>query len=177
MMPKQSLIKTARLSLRAITENDRDDLIRIFKDERVNMTYMIPVLDTKEKEDKLFQKIMRQSHTDKYIYGVYLNDRFIGLINEVESNDDTIELGYLIDPLHQKQGYMTEVLSKVIDDLFTLGYKKVITGAFKENIASIKVMCNCGMQKIDRYDEIDYKGRRHHCVYYAKQKEDQSRIL
>lgn len=77
-----------------------------------------------------------------------------------------IELGYVIHPAYQGKGYATEMLNAVLLDLKELGYIKVLAGAFEENIASIRVMEKCGMEKTDREEDIAYRGRKHHCVYY-----------
>ncbi len=42
----------------------------------------------------------------------------------------------------------------------------VKTGAFTENIASIRVMEKCGMRRFDETEEIEYRGKNHTCVYY-----------
>ena len=63
---------------------------------------------------------------------------------------------------------MTRALKLAITELFSLGYREVITGAFDENGASIRVMEKAGMVKLDKIDEIDYRGKLHKCVYYHK---------
>lgn len=104
-------------------------------------------------------------------YGVYLQGEVIGFINDVEIEEDTIELGYVIHPNHQNKGYASEVLQAEIKELFRMGYTCVRTGLFEENIASRRVMEKCKMIKIDKNDDIEYKGKVHHCIYYEIRKQ------
>ncbi|MGN1344603.1 MAG: GNAT family N-acetyltransferase, partial [Traorella sp.] len=79
-----------------------------------------------------------------------------------------IELGYVIDPVFQNKGFASEALNGMIHKMFDLGFKEVVCGAFDDNDASIRVMEKCGMVKMNRFDEIEYQGKFHHCVYYSK---------
>ena len=67
---------------------------------------------------------------------------------------------------------MTEALRSAVDALFSIGYREIICGAFEENAASIRVMVKAGMQKLDKSDEVEYRGITHRCVYYHCYKED-----
>ena len=78
-----------------------------------------------------------------------------------------IELGYLIDPKHHNNGYMTESLKAVIEDLVKRGYKVIECAHFKDNIASARVMQKAGMKKIEKVEEITYRGQIHEYIYYA----------
>ena len=85
----------------------------------------------------------------------------------MEVNDKSIELGYLIHPDFHGKGYMTEVLTALIPDLFSLGYEEVVCGAFQENPASLRVMEKSGMTRMEKIDEIEYRGKIHRCIYYS----------
>ena len=83
------------------------------------------------------------------------------------SENDAIEMGYVIAPAYQNQGYATEAFGAVIAHLFSRGFREVIAGAFAENLSSIRVMEKCGMQRIAKKADIEYRGKLHHCVYYS----------
>ena len=87
---------------------------------------------------------------------------------EVCTDGARVELGYVIHPAYQNQGYATEALTAGIDALFQAGISTVETGAFEENSASMRVMEKSGMHRIPRTDQIDYRGNTHTCVYYQK---------
>ena len=88
----------------------------------------------------------------------------------MEIEDQTIEVGYVMDPLFWNQGYATESLQIAIEELFQMGYEEVCAGAFDENPGSFRVMEKCGMKKIAKTDSILYQGIDHHCSYYSIRK-------
>jgi RimJ/RimL family protein N-acetyltransferase len=90
----------------------------------------------------------------------------------VEVEDGSIELGYVIHPDFQGKGYMTQALKLAMEELFHMQYRQVITGAFTENTASIRVMEKSGMTRMEKIDKIDYRGKVHTCIYYAKKYEE-----
>lgn len=162
-------IKTERLEIKPITDKDRDNVIAILTDDIVKQTYMVPDFETKEAAEKLFVRLRDLSHSkDFYQVGIFLNDALIGIANEVGREDDAIELGYAILPEFHNQGYGTEMLKALIHQMHTEGFSKVVTGAFEENLSSIRVMEKCGMQRMEKTDEIEYRGKVHTCVYYVR---------
>ena len=84
--------------------------------------------------------------------------------------DGGIELGYVIHPRFHGKGYMTQALKAAIEELFSDGYREVITGAFEENRASIRVMEKAGMILQGKTEEIEYRGKTHNCIYYHMEK-------
>ena len=157
--------RLSKLSIHKLQDRDKNALFAIFKDEEVSKTYMVAPLKDQKAEDALFSKIIC---SPRRFDGIYLEDRLIGFINEVESKDAAIEIGYVIAPEYQRQGYMSKALELYMQELNKQGYKMIIAGAFKENVPSIKVMERCGMKKIDKEEDIMYQGKMHHCLYYAK---------
>ncbi len=161
-------IKTSRLSLGAIRDCDLNALMSIFKSDVVKATYMVPDLETREAEIRLFATLRDLSlRDDRYVFGIYLEEQLIGLINDTEINEKTIEMGYALHPDHHNRGFATEAFGAVIDHLFTKGFEEVLAGAFEENTASMRVMEKCGMSRTKMTAEIEYRGMMHKCVYYA----------
>ena len=162
-------IKTERLEIKAITDSDRDNVISLLTDDIVKQTYMVPDFESEEAVIKLFHRLKDLSHSDGfYQVGIYLEDNLIGIANEVDREEDSIELGYAILPDYHNQGYGTEMLNALIYQMHAEGFSKVVIGAFEENLSSIRVMEKCGMQRIEKTDEIEYRGKIHTCVYYVK---------
>lgn len=109
---------------------------------------MIPDFETREALNIMVQKIAQYSLSDQRLErGIFLEDRLIGFVNEVERKDSSMELGYVIHPSFWGRGYATEMLNAIIRMLFEDGFLEIITGAFEENTASIRVMEKCGMRK------------------------------
>lgn len=164
-------ITTTRLILSEIRERDFESLIAIMKNEEVGKTYMVPDLPTREAETKLFTRIRELSERDdRYVFGIFLEDKLIGLLNDTEISGKTIEVGYAIHPDYWGKGYATEALSAVIPHLFSAGFEEVIAGAFECNPASLRVMEKSGMKLSNLKGEVEYRGVTHKCIYYSIKK-------
>ena len=164
-------LKTPRLSLGEIRECDFDALMSIFKNEIVAETYMIPNLETREAEIKLFERLRDLSlREDRFVFGIFLDCKLIGLLNDTEICGKTIEVGYALHPDYHNRGFATEALQAVIPYLFAEGFDQVLAGAFEENTASMRVMEKCGMSRTKMTAEIEYRGIMHKCVYYSLKK-------
>ena len=162
-------IKTERLELKPITDKDCERVIAILTDDIVKKTYMVPDFESREAVEKLFVRLRDLSNSnDFYQVGIFLNGELIGIANEVGREDDSIELGYAILPDYHNQGYGTEMLKALTRQMHVEGFSKVVTGAFEENLSSIRVMEKCGMQRMEKTDEIGYRGKVHTCVYYVR---------
>ena len=98
-------IQTDRLELKAYSDRDSQDLIRILCNDEIKKTFMIPEFETKEDAMKMFHKLKEWSLSEKhYEYGIYLKDKLIGFVNDVEIDHDMIEIGYVIHPNYKNQG-------------------------------------------------------------------------
>ena len=94
----------------------------------------------------LFLRLVALSRAENhFVRGIYLENTLIGFLNDADMRGNTIELGYVITPKHWGKGYMTEALSAVLKYLLQNGYDEVRTGAFAENLASVRVMEKCGL--------------------------------
>lgn len=168
---KTDSLKTERLVLKAYEDSDQEKLIELLCNEEVKETFMIPDFATEAEAVNMFYKLKEFSVSDSHFeYGIYLEEQLIGFVNDVETDGDTIEIGYVIHPKQKNHGYATEALSAVIKELFRMGYSVVRAGFFSENIASKRVMEKSGMGKIEKTDDIAYHGKIHHCYYYEIRK-------
>lgn len=144
-------------------------MLEMLYDESIKKTYMIPDFENVEAAERLFSAFMRLSiATDRYVGAICLDGELIGFMNDTEIDGDKIELGYVISPKYQNRGYCTEALASAMEYLFEQGFSEIICGAFEENAASIRVMQKCGMIPLSKTDMIEYRGKRHNCVYYSK---------
>lgn len=165
-------LSTPRLQLGPIAASDEADMLRIFMDPEVCKTYMLPQFGSSDEAVRLFHRFQELSKdSGRVVYGVFLQDRLIGFLNDVQREGDSIEMGYVIHPDFQNQGFATEAFSAVIQMLFSIGYATVKAGAFEENTASIRIMKKCGMRHTAETEDICYRGRTHHCIYYQIRKD------
>lgn len=161
-------IKTQRLEIKPISQDDREAVLDLLTSEIVGRTYMLPEYRSREEAEPLFRRLMELSGDEsRYVAGVYLGGQFIGMMNETEIKDKQVEMGYAYLPAYYNRGYATEAFSGAISWLFEHGFERVVAGAFSENIASLRVMEKCAMTKRDYTDTIDYRGVSHTCIYYA----------
>ncbi len=170
---KPAVIETERLILRPLEERDRESFIRMAKDERVNSTYMIPKLESEVLENAFFDHMRDFTENEsRFVYGIALkNGGIIGFINDCELDGTRAEMGYFIGAEHWNRGYASEALAAAIAALFEMGYTYLKAGHFEENAASRRVMEKCGMKRIDHEEELEYKGRMHHCLFMAIEKQ------
>ena len=167
------MLITKRLVIREFSGDDQEAVIRLFTDETVKKTYMLPDFTVKEQAIRLFERMRELSfQKDRYVRGVYLDNTFIGVVNDTGIEGKQIEVGYAFLPKYYNQGYCTEMLQAVISDLFSKGFEEILAGAFEKNVTSQRVMQKAGMTLIDMTEEVEYRGEVHHCVYYAIKKSD-----
>ena len=151
---------------------DLETMLDILTNNCVKQTYMLPDFPSREDAVPLFQRLVGLSgDSRRFVRGIYADETLVGFLNDVEIENGAIELGYVIHPRFQGNGYATEALGIAIGELFRLGFQAVITGAFRQNAASIRVMEKNGMTRTEKTEPIDYRGKTHICVYYTKVQE------
>ena len=158
--------------LRTIEPSDQERMLDILTSKQINQTYMLPDYARREDAVPLFLRLTEMClDAGCYVRAIAAKDGLAGFLNSVDIQGKTIELGYVIHPDLHRKGYMTKALQLAMEELFALGYEEILAGAFSTNIASIRVMEKCGMTKLGKTDDIQYRGVTHTCVYYSiKQK-------
>lgn len=164
---KKPEIRTARLVLRGFSEKDRDAVVSLLMNDEIAKTYMMPDFSDRRDAEKLFARLLEVSRMDDRIgYGIFAGGTLVGMINDCGFEGDSAEIGYAIDPLHRGNGYAPEALAAVINELYRMGYTRVVCGYFDGNDASRRVMEKCGMTPLDREGTVEYRGETHRCLYY-----------
>ncbi len=167
ILKKLPVLQAGNLTLGPIRACDREAMLDILCSGGVNKTYMLPDFSSREQAEPLFRKLSEYSCSDeRFVYGVFQNDQLVGFLNDCGIEGNTIELGYVIAPIHWGKGYATQALAAAIRELFRMGYVRVLTGYFAENPASGRVMEKCGMRRLEREETLEYRGETHHCIYY-----------
>ena len=91
--------------------------------------YWLMNFETRDKEVELAKKLVGFSQiddTNHLEYGIYLAGKLIGFINDCGFENNEIEIGYVVHPDYQGQGYATESVKAVIEDIRDMGFKKVM---------------------------------------------------
>ena len=91
--------RTQRLEVKYLSVKDREAVIDLLTDDQVKKFYMLPDFSAREEAVPLFERLTALSlGEDRLVAGIFLNDAFIGIMNEVEIKDKRIELGYALLP-------------------------------------------------------------------------------
>lgn len=165
---KKAEIKTERLTLKPYSEQDIEGMVELLTDPEITSTFMVPDMESRSQTEELAKRLIAFSQIEdtKHLeYGIYLNGKLIGFVNDCGIDADEIEIGYVIHPKYQGKGYATEAVCAALEELREMGFRKVTAGYFLENAASLRVMEKCGMKKTDRMDDVEYRGERHACGY------------
>ena len=167
MKEKSARIVTEQLCLQTFLDRDMDDAVEILYNEEIKKTYMVPDFADREQAVRLFERLKTMSQSgEHFVYAIRYGDKLIGFINEVDKEDHMIEVGYVIHPVWQNKGFATQALQASIEELFRMGYFAVRAGIFEGNTASRRVIEKCGMRQIPAEEEIEYRGKRHRCIYF-----------
>ena len=73
-------------------------------------------------------------------------------------------------PEKWNKGYCTEAVRALIDQLFADGFDEVAAGAFSHNAASMRVMEKVGMTRLEKTEQIEYRGENRTVICYSIQK-------
>lgn len=164
-------IETKRLVLKPMEDKDQSNMVAMLKNDIIKATYMVPDFDDDSRYVRMFELYKRYSNdATHFCVGIHLNDELIGVINDVEFVDTTMEFGYFLNPKYHNLGYTTEAVDAYINAVLKTYITEVHAGAFSHNKASIRVMEKCGMQKLEKEEYIDYRQKSHHCVYFGRKK-------
>ena len=110
---KKALIKTERLIIKPYSSEDVDELVNLLLNPEITKTFMVPRFESVEQMKNLAEKLIdfsRVEDTTHLEYGIYLNGKIIGFINDCGMKDEEIEIGYVIHPDFQGHGYATEAV-------------------------------------------------------------------
>ena len=156
------------VTIRPVTEEDRDMYVALLTDEVVGRTFMVPDNIDHALAERIFLRDMERSKLpDRYTWVVCAGETAIGVIHDVGIQNGALELGWALLSGHHGKGYCTKAVGLVLDELRARGVDSVIAGAFIENPASLRVMEKNGMKRIEFQEMISYRGKDHLCVYCA----------
>ena len=164
---KALTLTTPRLALGPMTQAEEPAILGMLLNEEISRTYMLPEFGSEEEAVPLARRLQALSvSADHVLYGIYLEGRLIGCINDVVREGDAIEMGYVIHPDHKGNGYATEAFAAVIRELLRMGYREIRAGAFEGNRASMRVMEKCGLIPTGQTEDVPYRGKLRHCICY-----------
>lgn len=160
------MIRTDRLILRAMKENDFDDMFKVFSDKKVLASFGLESFNREQMKGWVDRNL---NHQKEYGYGLFSvilksNEELIGdcgLEHTEFEGEPRVEIGYDFLSKYWNQGYATEAAKAVRDHaIYELNIASNSLCSFirKNNTASQRVSEKIGMQKIKEYSSygIDY---------------------
>jgi ribosomal-protein-alanine N-acetyltransferase len=139
-------LSTERLTLRALTSNDRHELLRLRSDEQVNRHLERTKQPSLVDVDKFIQKIDSIVKNNEGVYWAISLKDIPGLIGTIcywnfDFKDSRADLGYELLPAFQDKGMMQEALVEVTRYGFEIiGLKTILAMVHPKNQASIKLL-------------------------------------
>jgi [ribosomal protein S5]-alanine N-acetyltransferase len=144
------ILKTERLILRCISENDADSLTILRSDSEVNKYLDRPKITALNDTQLFIQKILRGIVEKTNYYWIITqkeDELLIGTICLWNFSEDkkNVEIGFELLPHFQGKGLMKEAISKIIQfSVEDLELTKIIAFAKKNNQKSIKLLEKAG---------------------------------
>lgn len=159
-------IETDRLILRELSEEDHEMISFLRSDPIVNQFVKRTPASTKEEALNFIEKCRNQFDNGKtYQWGITIkpDNKIVGCIClwNISKEGKKAEIGYDLDPNHQKKGIMDEALKNVLDFGFNnLSVEMIDAYTQKNNPDSIKLLERNGFKRntnrIDEENEMNW---------------------
>ena len=151
-------VRTPRLSIRAMKEEDAKDVLEILSDkETAELGGMNPISSLDAALDYLrfpsghLVSIVKEGKVEVIgIMEVYPKYLFI----ELDAPEYSYCLGYYTKKSQRVKGYMTEAVKAVKEELFRQGVSQVTIEVFPSNEASKRVASKCGFKLDGLYKDF-----------------------
>ncbi|ULO08547.1 GNAT family N-acetyltransferase [Paenibacillus sp. 19GGS1-52] len=160
------ILETERFVLRQLTRDDSIAIFQYFSLDEVTKFYDLESFTNIEQAEELIQKWNQRFERNQAIrWGITLKseNRVIGTcgFHGWMKNHSKAEIGYELTPQYWRQGFMTEVLEKIIEYGFNdLGLNRIEAFVEPENRGSRKVLKKIGFSEEGTLNEYFYWGNR-----------------
>lgn len=145
------VITLNRIYLRQFNMNDVDDLFEYASNKDITEHLTWNPHKNKEETRLLLQNLFTKYDDSTFRWAIVFkeNNKLIGSIDVVrlDKDNETAEIGYVLNIAYQNQGIMSEAFKGVINYLFNEVNLKEISACFElGNQASKRVMEKCGLK-------------------------------
>ena len=175
------ILQTDRLVLRRFVESDAEAMFQNWASSAENLTYVTwePHPDVEVTRNSIRNWVASYTNPNYYKWAICLKEnpeQVIGDISivEMDENDSSCEIGYVLGKAYWGLGMMIEALKAVLDFCFTqAGFKKVRARYASLNPASGRVMEKAGMSYLKTITNgVERKGYLADLIYYQISKKD-----
>ena len=163
-------LNTLRLSLRAMSVDDAEALLRIGSDSQVSQYTLWETFRSRyDAVNYILCVQQRISEKSSLEWGIYLCDALIGTIGLYRIQDGSAHLGYALARGCWGNGFAAEAAKEVVSwGTGSLGLRQVFADVVQENPASIRVLDKIGFRVCHEPEEyIWIKGHRLRLKHYA----------
>ncbi len=171
------IIKTERLLLKKIQQNDYNEMKTILQDEDLMLLGWGKTYSDKEVQIWI-NKITQQYEDFGYSYYISIEKStnsvigIMGILPITIKEVNYIEVAYILKKKSWNKGYATEGMKSCVDYIFNvLNADKYIAQVIPENVNSIKVAEKLGMKVIDNYIR-EHNGKDVFHLIYGQTKEE-----
>lgn len=156
------VIETPRLTLRKVVASDVEFIAEMLLDPKVTRYYGQTY--TRADADDWMQRIFMRYERDGYAFWLAETKEtgqpvgHMGLLDQEVENETLLEIGYMVHPVHWRQGYAHETTSAIRDYAFEkLNREKVVSLIAPANIPSQRVALKYGAkpERFVRWREQD----------------------
>ena len=169
------MLQTDRLILRRFVESDAEAMFQNWASSAENLTYVTwdPHSDIEVTRNSICNWVASYSNPNYYKWAICFKEnpgQVIGDISivEMDENDSSCEIGYILGKAYWRRGIMTEALKAVLDFCLTqAGFQKVRARYASLNPASGRVMEKAGMSYLKTIvNGVERKGYLADLIYY-----------
>ena len=143
-------METERLILRKLTMDDAEKMFENWTNDEEVCRYLtwLPHKSLEVTREKLEDWMEDYEDPKTVRFGIELkeNHDLFGEIDIVKFVDDVPVMGFASSKKYWGHGYMTEAVRKMLEHLFSLGYKKIYLELDSRNIGSINLALKVGFK-------------------------------
>lgn len=150
-------LNTDRLNLRMIREDDAQRIFDCWASKTEVTKYLTWYAHENVEQTKQVLGFWLKEYEDPYCmrWGIELSEtgELIGMIDVVGYHNGSPIIGYCSGPAYWGNGYMTEALKAVIEELFSNGHAEILIEAMVDNIGSNRVIEKAGFTRVATYEQ------------------------
>jgi len=155
------IFETERLYVRKLIKEDINAFHEMHANSNVMKYVSVKVMTYEENEKDLNELIAfyDKEDNDFWIYAVVknLDKEFIGTIALIKDKNNDDEIGYRFLEKYWGNGFGNEIVNGLIKYTKNIGFSKLIECVSPDNLASEKIIKNCGFKLVASYRCTDLK--------------------
>lgn len=163
------MIQTKTLVLDVLKDENENDVISILSNYDVKQNYISYDLDLDGLKKKFKQLKLDSKIKIHYARAIFKDKQLIGIVNDVQTGKDIIEIELALLPDFQKEDLIEEILTAVSDELLNKkGFKTIKAYCFEDYVAYREGLKKAGFTELERKENLTYRGNDKVCLFFEK---------